>query len=160
MRDRTHMPVRRRRPNGPPQAAGRPLTRPRPARPVFDLTIDGAEMVGLRSAVAGCADELGAGGRVDDVVLVVHELASNVVRHGGGAGRLRLWREDRRIVCRVSDSGPGLADTGALGTEPPSSRVPGGRGLWIARRLADLRIETGPAGTVVTASMSLQGSCP
>jgi len=33
--------------------------------------------------------------------------------------------------------------------------VPGGRGLWIARRLADLRIETGPAGTVVTAAMPL-----
>lgn len=155
MHDRTHVPIRQRRPNGPPQAAGRSLIRHRAVRPVFDLVIDGAELVGLRSAVAVCADQLGAGGQVDDVVLVVHELATNVVRHGGGSGRLRLWREDHRIVCRVSDSGPGLTDAGAVGAEPPSPRVPGGRGLWIARRLADLRIETSPAGTVVTASMSL-----
>lgn len=153
MRDRTHPPIRQRRPNGPPRAAGRPLIRHRAVQPVFDLVIDGAELVGLRSAVAVCAHELGAGGRVDDVVLVAHELACNVVRHGGGSGRLRLWREDHRIVCRVSDSGPGLADAGALGAEPPSQGMPGGRGLWIAYRLAHLRIETGPTGTVVTASM-------
>lgn len=155
MRDRTHVPIRQRRPNGPPQAAVRPLIRHRTVLPVFDLIVGGAELVSLRSAVAECADELGAGSRVDDVVLVAHELASNVVRHGGGSGRLRLWREDHRIVCRVSDAGPGLADVGSAGAELPSPQVPGGRGLWIARKLADLRIETSPAGTVVTASMAL-----
>ena len=155
MRDRTHVPIRQRRPNGPPEAAGRPLIRHRTVLPMFDLFVGGAGLVGLRLAVAERADELGAGGRVDDLVLVAHELASNVVRHGGGSGRLRLWREDHRIVCRVSDAGPGMADAGAVGAEPPSPRVPGGRGLWIARRLADLRIETSPAGTVVTASMTL-----
>ena len=155
MRERTHLPTRPRRPNAQPQAAARPLIRHRTVRPSFDLVINGGELVGLRSAVAAGAGELGAGQRVDDVVLVAHELASNVVRHGGGRGQLRLWREDHRIVCRVSDSGPGLADADALGAEPPSPQVPGGRGLWIARRLADLRIESSPAGTVVTASMSL-----
>jgi hypothetical protein len=29
------------------------------------------------------------------------------------------------------------------------------RGLWIARRLADIDIETGPQGTTVTAAVTL-----
>ena len=91
-------------------------------------------------------------GRPRYVVLVAHELATNVVRHGGGTGRLRLWREAGRIVCRVSDSGPGLGPTSA---EPPGPSTPGGRGLWIARRLADVRIETGPFGTTVVAALAL-----
>jgi anti-sigma regulatory factor (Ser/Thr protein kinase) len=89
------------------------------------------------------------------VVLVAHELSTNAVRHGGGAGRLRLWRDDFRLLCRVSDSGPGLADAATAGVEPPSARVPGGRGLWIARRLAAVRIDTGPTGTVITAAIPL-----
>jgi anti-sigma regulatory factor (Ser/Thr protein kinase) len=87
----------------------------------------------------------------DDAVLVAHELATNVIRHGGGFGRLRMWRESGRIVCRVSDCGPGMP---ALVAEPETRR-PGGRGLWIARRLADVRIESGPSGTVVVAAMAL-----
>jgi len=31
--------------------------------------------------------------------------------------------------------------------------MPGGRGLWIAQRLSVLRIDTGPAGTTVTATI-------
>ena len=89
--------------------------------------------------------------RLDDVVLVVHELAANVVRHGGGYGQLRLWWDGDRIVCRVSDSGPGLKVDATSRPEPPSPLLPGGRGLWIARRLSDLWIDTGPGGTTITA---------
>ena len=153
MRNRIHQAARHRRPNGPPQAAGHPPARHRIAWPALDAAIQRDALDTLRSAVAACADELDAGSRRDDIVLVAHELATNVVRHGGGAGRLRLWRSGHRILCRVSDSGPGLADAELAGTAPPSPRMPGGRGLWIARRLAELRIETGPTGTVVIATI-------
>jgi anti-sigma regulatory factor (Ser/Thr protein kinase) len=146
---------RLRRPNALPQAAGRMPTNRKATTPVLDQTFDAGGLLGLRSAVAAYAAELGAGRRVDDVVLVAHELSSNAVRHGGGAGRLRLWRDDFRLLCRVSDSGPGLADAATAGVAPPSPRVPGGRGLWIARRLAAGRIDTGPTGTVITAAIPL-----
>jgi anti-sigma regulatory factor (Ser/Thr protein kinase) len=151
VRNRTRLAEPPRRPNGPPQAAGRPRARRWISRPVLDLPIDLAGLAGLRTTVAARASELGAAEVRDDVVIVAHELATNVVRHGGGLGRLRMWRENGRIVCRVSDSGPGMPQK----RERPISCRPGGRGLWIARRLADVRIETGPSGTVVVAALPL-----
>jgi anti-sigma regulatory factor (Ser/Thr protein kinase) len=127
-----------------------PPRRPR-GRRVLEMTISMAGLEGLRAKVAAWMNRLGAARVCDDAVLVAHELATNVIRHGGGFGRLRLWRESGRIVCRVSDSGPGMPDLVA----EPETRRPGGRGLWIARRLADVRIESGPSGTVVVAAMPL-----
>jgi anti-sigma regulatory factor (Ser/Thr protein kinase) len=115
------------------------------------MTISLAGLDGLRTRVAAWMTRLGAPRVCDDVVLVAHELATNVIRHGGGFGRLRLWRERGRIVCRVSDAGPGMPAR----VREPELRRPGGRGLWIARRLADVRIESGPSGTVVVAAMPL-----
>lgn len=112
-----------------------------------------ADLMALRARVTAYAADFATGDHLDDIVLVVHELATNVVRHGGGHGRLRLWWSGARIICRVSDTGPGLADTAPSGTEPPSARLPGGRGLWIARRLSNLHIDTGPHGTTVTAQL-------
>jgi anti-sigma regulatory factor (Ser/Thr protein kinase) len=116
--------------------------------------IDGLARV--RSAVAAYADALGAGEALDDIVLTAYELCSNAVKHGGGSGRLRLWREGDKILCRVSDSGLGMADPAGRGLESPGPFAIGGRGLWIARRLADVDIETGPHGTTVTAAVTVQ----
>lgn len=143
-RKRSHLAEPPRRPSGPPKAAGGPE-----GRRVLEMTISLAGLEGLRTKVAAWMNRLGAARVRDDVVLVAHELATNVVRHGGGFGRLRVWRESGRIVCRVSDSGPGMP---AL-VQEPEARRPGGRGLWIARRLADVRIQSGPSGTVVVAAM-------
>jgi anti-sigma regulatory factor (Ser/Thr protein kinase) len=144
-----------RRPNGLPAAAGRMPTNRRATMPVLDQAFDRGSLLALRSAVAAYAAELGAGGRLDDIVLIAHELSSNAVRHGGGSGRLRLWRDDYRLMCRVSDTGPGLADAATTGVELPSPQIPGGRGLWIARRLAAVRIDTSSTGTVITAAVNL-----
>jgi anti-sigma regulatory factor (Ser/Thr protein kinase) len=146
---------RLRRPNGLPQAAGRMPTNRRATTPVLDQVFGGSDLLALRAAVSAYAAELGAGRRLADIVLIAHELASNAIRHGGGSGRLRLWRDDFRLLCRVSDSGPGLADVADAGVQLPSPAVPGGRGLWIARRLAAVRIDTGPRGTVITAAVPL-----
>ena len=147
--------ARPKRPNSLPRAAGpRPGNR-RATTPVLDMTFRAGDLIRLRSAVAAYAAELGAGGKGEDVVLIAHELASNAVRHGGGAGRLRLWRDDYRLLCRVSDTGPGLTDVAGAGHELPSAQVPGGRGLWIARRLAAVRIDSSSKGTVITAAVLL-----
>jgi serine/threonine-protein kinase RsbW len=103
----------------------------------------------LRHAVASAAASAGlTGDRLDDFVVAVNELLTNAVRHGGGAGRVELWREDGAVVCEVSDRGAGLEqpDLPML----PAPDVPGGRGLWLAGELADeLEIESGEQGTAV-----------
>jgi anti-sigma regulatory factor (Ser/Thr protein kinase) len=145
-RNRNHLAEPPRRPSGPPKAAGGPRR-----RRALEMTISLAGLEGLRAKVGAWMNRLGAARVRDDVVLVAHELATNVIRHGGGFGRLRMWRESGRIVCRVSDSGPGMP---AL-VQEPEARRPGGRGLWIARRLAEVQIESGPSGTVVVAAMAI-----
>lgn len=121
----------------------------------LDQPFDADALFTLRSAVAAHASELGAGPAVDDTILVAHELSSNAVRHGGGSGRLRLWRAGAYLYCQVTDSGQGLADPDNTGTSRPPPSVPGGRGLWIARQLAAVEIDTGPEGTTVTAAVPL-----
>lgn len=148
MRNRSRLAQPPRRPHGPPQAAGGAKGR---RRPIFDVAISMTGLESLRDRVAAWLTRRGAAQIRDDVVLVAHELATNVIRHGGGIGRLRMWRQSGRIVCRVTDSGPGMPARVA----EPEVRRPGGRGLWIARRLADVRIKTGPSGTVVEAALAL-----
>lgn len=121
----------------------------------LDQPFDRDALFSLRSAVAAHASELGAGPAVDQTILVAHELASNAVRHGGGSGRLRLWRAGGHLYCQVSDSGGGLSDPERTGTSRPAPSVPGGRGLWIARQLSELRIDTGPDGTTITAAIAV-----
>jgi len=124
--------------------------------PVLDRVFGSGELAALRSDVAAYAAELGAAGtRLDDVILLAHELCGNAVEHGGGAGRLQIWRDDHRLVCRVTDEGPGLVNAEIEGTELPSPRAEGGRGLWLARRIATVRIETGRSGTTVTAEVPM-----
>lgn len=147
MRNRTACrPVRRR--NSPPLTVQPALRR----QDALTMAFGPGDLPALRAGVTAYANGFVSKVRLEDLVLVVHELAANVIRHGGGYGSLRLWWDGDRILCRVSDSGPGLTE---IAPEPPSPRMPGGRGLYIARRLSELRIDTGPGGTTITASMPL-----
>ncbi|HET8659638.1 MAG TPA: ATP-binding protein [Micromonosporaceae bacterium] len=123
----------------------------------LDQAFDRQGLVALRAAVAAHGTGVGVPpGRVDDLVVLAHELASNAVRHGGGQGRLRLWRADGFAHCEVSDDGPGLADPEGIGRQRAPLAASDGRGLWIVRQLADeVRVRTRPGGTVVTALLRL-----
>jgi anti-sigma regulatory factor (Ser/Thr protein kinase) len=103
----------------------------------------------LRETVGRWAERSGLSpDRRDDLALVVHELASNSVRHGGGAGTLRIWREPDDLVVEVSDAGQ-LGDALA-GRHRGGDTDEGGRGLWLAHQLADLvQIRRSPAGMTV-----------
>jgi anti-sigma regulatory factor (Ser/Thr protein kinase) len=125
---------------------------------VLDQAFDVDGLVRLRMAVAAYAEAIGTGPSLDDIVLTAHELCSNAVKYGGGSGRLRMWREGSRIVCQVSDSGSGMIDAAGRGLEAPSPHATGGRGLWIARRLADVQIDAGPHGTTLTAAITVTDS--
>jgi anti-sigma regulatory factor (Ser/Thr protein kinase) len=99
--------------------------------------------------------------RAGDVVLAVHELAANAVRHGGGAGRVQLRVADGALHCLVSDAGRGgTGRHGRIGTVvavQPWLFKPG-HGLWLVRNLADdLAVAPGWAGSQVTAVFTLPG---
>jgi anti-sigma regulatory factor (Ser/Thr protein kinase) len=76
--------------------------------------------------------------RVEDVVLAVHEVAGNGVRHGVPPVSVRVWLSPGRAVCCVTDRGVGFEDpfAGYLrggGEELPERRM----GLWLVRQLCD-----------------------
>jgi anti-sigma regulatory factor (Ser/Thr protein kinase) len=107
----------------------------------------------LRHAIASAAATAGLSGeRLDDFVVAVNELLTNAVRHGGGGGRLQLWREPDAVVCEVRDEGPGLPVDGFDHRNRPAPDQPGGRGLWLAGRLTDSFETTTGDGTTVRIS--------
>ncbi|MFD5080479.1 anti-sigma factor RsbA family regulatory protein [Streptomyces sp. NPDC058371] len=92
--------------------------------------------------------------RVQDLALVVAELTTNSVVHGGGSGTLRIWAENGQIVCEVQDDG--------RFTDPLAGRHPvhpdqlGGRGLFLVHFLSDLvRVHSGELGTTVRSYLTL-----
>jgi anti-sigma regulatory factor (Ser/Thr protein kinase) len=123
----------------------------------MEQRFDSTSLVSLRSAVAAHGGAMGlASGRVNDLVLVAHELATNAVRHGGGSGKLRLWRVDGVVFCEVVDAGAGFPFARPEQLTRPDVSAPGGRGLWIVARLVDvLRVDSGSTGTTALVEMHL-----
>ncbi|MEU4479875.1 ATP-binding protein [Micromonospora sp. NPDC023966] len=119
-----------------------------------------AQVTELRHSVTSCAHAAGLGGqRLDDFVLAINELITNAVRHGGGQGRLRLWRGPAELVCEVADHGHGISVQRLRDRARPAPDTAGGWGLWLARELSDtMAVETGEAGTIVriTAALAAQ----
>lgn len=150
----------RRARNQAPKASGRHPAQREQAALALDRRFDAATLSALRAAVIAHASVLVPASLAEEMVLVAHELATNAVRHGGGRGRLRLWATDGRLCCAVSDSGPGLANPSLAGAVLPTPKSPGGRGLWIARQMADLTIESSRLGTTVTAAMPRRAAGP
>jgi serine/threonine-protein kinase RsbW len=123
----------------------------------FAMDFTESDLARARLAALRLADEHGLGGeRAADLVIVVNEAVANVVLHGGGRGRLRLWREGVTLLCEVRDSGPGLPSRYLAKPDPPVPPTPGGWGIWVIRRLADrVAITTGPGGTAVRIAIKI-----
>jgi anti-sigma regulatory factor (Ser/Thr protein kinase) len=127
----------------------------------------------LRNELRACALQAGAPeDLVVDVVLSVHELAANAVRHGGGAGRLRVWNRAGSLLCQIDDGGLlGFAERetdhrGILAAEPKNTpnhtlvnSLPcqPGHGLWVVQQLADrMQSLSGSRGTSVMITFDYQ----
>jgi anti-sigma regulatory factor (Ser/Thr protein kinase) len=113
------------------------------------------ELGTLRSSVARfAAHDLRARDRLEDLVLAVHELATNSIYHGGGQGTLRMWRAGETLLFEVEDRGQ-FADP-LVGRVFPKPDQWSGRGLWLANQLCDLvQIRSRPSGSVVRLHMRL-----
>ncbi len=130
--------------------------------PVLDQAFDANTLYALRAAVQAHATQLGMPeARTDDLVIAVHELAANAVRHGAGHGRLRVWERAGALHCQVEDTGDatppgdsGVSEVNVADNWPFVS----GHGLWLARLVAEeISVVSGPGGTCATVVFALPG---
>jgi len=117
-------------------------------RPIESATLR-SELQSFRQLIASHGEACGLeGARTSDLVLAVDEIVINAVKHGGGRGELRLWREGERAVCEVRDNG--RLDDAMVGRVQPDYTGTGGRGMWLVNQLCDLvQVRSGAHGTVV-----------
>jgi anti-sigma regulatory factor (Ser/Thr protein kinase) len=124
---------------------------PEPPADAEEHEITSFSLASLRHVTAAAAEAAGLSPqRVHDVVLAVHEVATNCVRHGGGDGVLLIWRERDTLVCDVRDHGGGIATQRLVGRVRPELSQTSGWGLWLANQLCDLvQLRELPDGSVV-----------
>lgn len=129
-----------------------PLPAPTPTAIAYDF---GSDLAAIRRLAARHGATLGlAPSTVADLVLVVGELITNTLRHGGGTGSLQLWHERGTVICEVQDRGQ-LTDP-LVGRRRPTPRQRGRRGLWVVNQICDLvQVRSTSAGTTVRAHLAL-----
>jgi len=137
-------------------AIAAPFARPLPPAPAdaAELLVRPDTLRTLRRFVAERGLRFGLDpARCADLVLAVHEVASNSLEHGGGEATMLLWADGPRLVCELSDGG--RFDAPLAGRWRPAAGSLRGRGLWIANQLCELvQIRTTAAGSVVRLHMS------
>lgn len=121
------------------EAIAAPFAAPLPGAPTTasELRFELANLSSIRRFVRVSSEAaLLSPQRREELVLAVDELASNSIRHGGGSGVVRIWRDGEKVVCEVADRGR-IDDPLAGRVERPPGSM-GGYGLWIANQLCDL----------------------
>jgi anti-sigma regulatory factor (Ser/Thr protein kinase) len=130
-----------------------------PDPPALDQAFESGTLFALRSAVH--AHTFAAGmpeHRADDVVITIHELAANVIQHGTGRGRLRMWQVPGVLRFQVDDGNPDADRRGGQGGANDADHWPylKGHGLWLVREVADqMNLYSGPGGTRATVVFAL-----
>jgi anti-sigma regulatory factor (Ser/Thr protein kinase) len=134
------------------QPFDRPLPEP-DARPE-EMRFGERDLAAVRRFAARHAATVGLEGqRAADLVLAVNELASNSLRHGGGAGLLRVWSLPESVVCEVRDAG--RIEDPLVGRRIPAASQEGGFGTWLVTQVCDLvQVRTFSSGSVVRIHMS------
>ena len=142
------------RTTNPRYAAGAPLTEfaatlPGPPDTVLSGGFGARDVPAVRGTVTQFARSCGLDvEQVDGLALAAAELATNSIRHGGGAGTLRMWVQPGAAFVEVSDSGH-VADP-LTGRRRPGLGHEGGRGVYLVNQLCDLvQLRSSPRGTTV-----------
>jgi anti-sigma regulatory factor (Ser/Thr protein kinase) len=132
-----------------PASDGDALLEKADVTPALDQVFDSGTLYALRSAVQAHAFAAGMPERrADDVVIAIHELAANVVRHGAGRGRLRMWQMPGELQFQVDDGGRPASHDRAGANAADRWPYMKGHGLWLVRKVADrMSLVSGPGGT-------------
>jgi len=127
---------------------------PDPPPPVKAMSFGADDLRAVRAFVATAAPAIGLDAqRTRDLVLAASEVVTNSLRHGGGSGIVRVWRQGTAVVCEVRDGG--RFDRPLAGSVRPKPDQTSGFGLWIAKRLCDLvQIRSFEDGSTVRLHMS------
>ncbi len=132
-------------------ASAAPFEAPLPPPPsgCHEFVFGPGGLTTVREIVAAAAFGAGlGGGRASDLVQATHEVAVNSVRHGGGRGVLRVWRDANTLITEVGDQG--RIKEPLVGRERPDAKAAARRGLWLANQLCDLvQIRSTPSGSIV-----------
>ena len=122
---------------------------PEPGATPHELAFDLSRLAGVRRTVAEAAKRANLDeDRAQDLVVAVHEVAANSVRHGGGAGLLRMWNGGAGVTCEIRDAG--FIAEPLVGRLRPLDAANGGHGMWLANQLCDLvQVRSSQAGTVI-----------
>jgi anti-sigma regulatory factor (Ser/Thr protein kinase) len=114
-----------------------------------ELAFDVSRLADVRRTVAEAGERASLDeDRAQDLVVAVHEVAANSVRHGGGAGVLRTWAGGAGVTCEIRDAG--VITEPLAGRLRPPDAARGGHGMWLANQLCDLvQVRSSEAGTVV-----------
>jgi anti-anti-sigma factor len=118
-----------------------------------EIAFDSRSLRSLRAAVMHHSAQVGLpSARMADLVVAINEVATNSVRHGGGGGRLRQWRDGGAIVCEVRDAG--RMTNPLIYRVRPDADPRSSRGLWLANQLCDLvQVRSLADGSVVRLRM-------
>jgi anti-sigma regulatory factor (Ser/Thr protein kinase) len=130
-----------------------PPLRPVPAQVDHDVRLhEVAELRGLRGTMGAWAVVNGIPEEsAEDLVVAVVEVATNGLRHGGAPVRLRAWRQADSLLVQCDDAGnTRIPVTAGYYRPDPLGAATGGRGLWLARQLADaVTVSSAPGRTTV-----------
>jgi hypothetical protein len=119
---------------------------PEPRSVLIEPGVDGLPELGLFGLVRAQAADAGLGPAQAQDLAVAVLAADGTLRPAGGRCALRLWQEDRRMICELRT--PRVVRDPLAGRHPPSAR-PESRGHWLANQLCDLvELRSFPTGTV------------
>jgi anti-sigma regulatory factor (Ser/Thr protein kinase) len=122
-----------------------------PVDPDLDLHLESADrLVQLRQGLRSWGAAMALSERdTDDIVIAVDEIATNALEHGEPPARVRAWSTTDAVFIRVDDQGR-IGIPATTGYVRPPTEARRGRGIWMARHLADvLTTHNSPAGTTV-----------
>lgn len=128
---------------------------PEPPPQAAEFSFDAATLHELRAFIRRYGHEPEIDRQaIENLVTGVNELATNSVRHGGGRGSAKLWREGDVLICEIRDRGKMTAPL--AGRIEPSTRDLRGRGLWLANQICDLvQIRSVPEGMQARAHQAI-----